>query len=155
MLYEVITAIKEGLDMGIVNPAMLQVYDEIPQPLFDLVEDVVLNRRDDATERLVEYAETVKNSGSAIQNVQVNEWRNSSLEERLTHCLVKGISDFLPVDMAEALEKYPKALDIIEQPVITSYSIHYTKLYEPNKCFVLLVLSLIVIVYDAISFYLQ
>ncbi len=127
-------AIKEGLDMGIVNPAMLQVYDEIPQPLFDLVEDVVLNRRDDATERLVEYAETVKNSGSAIQNVQVNEWRNGSLEERLTHCLVKGISEFLPVDMAEALEKYPKALDIIEQPLMAGMNV-VGELFGAGKMF--------------------
>ncbi len=116
-------AIQEGLDMGIVNPAMLQVYDEIPEELLGYVEDVVFNKRPDATDRLVEYAETIKNTNPAEGEIQQAAWREGTLEERLTHCLVKGISDFLDVDVAEALEKYPTALDIIEQPLMDGMNV--------------------------------
>jgi 5-methyltetrahydrofolate--homocysteine methyltransferase len=116
-------AIKEGLDMGIVNPAMLQVYDDIPKELLEYVEDVVFNKRPDATDRLVEYAETIKDTQQAGGDEQKAAWREGTLEERLTHCLVKGISDFLDEDVAEALEKYPTALDIIEQPLMDGMNV--------------------------------
>ncbi|MCW3804408.1 methionine synthase [Plebeiibacterium marinum] len=116
-------AIKEGLDMGIVNPAMLQVYDDIPKELLGYVEDVVLNKRPDATDRMVEYAETVKNTQQAGGETQQAAWREGNLEERLTHCLVKGISDYLEVDLKEALEKYPTALGIIEQPLMDGMNV--------------------------------
>ncbi|MFB6340541.1 methionine synthase [Saccharicrinis sp. FJH62] len=117
-------AIKEGLDMGIVNPSMLQVYDEIPKDLLVLVEDVVLNRRPDATERLIEAAEQIKNNDSGEGPAKAkDEWRNGTLEERLSHCLVKGIDSYLDVDINEALEKYPAALDIIEQPLMAGMNV--------------------------------
>jgi len=116
-------AIQEGLDMGIVNPAMLQVYDDIPKALLEYVEDVVLNKRDDATDRLVEYAETIKNTQQAEGETKLAAWREGSLEDRLSHSLVKGISDYLDVDLKEALEKYPTALDIIEQPLMNGMNV--------------------------------
>ncbi|SMO71494.1 methionine synthase (B12-dependent) [Saccharicrinis carchari] len=116
-------AIKAGLDMGIVNPAMLQVYDDIPGELFTYVNDVVFNTRPDATDRLVDYAETIKGDHKAEADPKQAAWREGTLEERLTHCLVKGISDFLDVDIAEALAKYPSALDIIEQPLMDGMNV--------------------------------
>ncbi len=116
-------AIQEGLDMGIVNPAMLQVYDDIPKELLAYVEDVVFNKREDATDRLVEYAETIKNEQQTGGEVQQAAWREGTLEERLSHCLVKGISDYLDVDLEEALKKYPTALDIIEQPLMDGMNV--------------------------------
>jgi 5-methyltetrahydrofolate--homocysteine methyltransferase len=116
-------AIKEGLDMGIVNPAMLQVYDDIPKELLQYVEDVVFNHRPDATDRLVEYAETIKNDQQIQGDTKKEAWREGILEERLTYCLVKGISDFLEEDLAEALKKYPTALNIIEQPLMNGMNV--------------------------------
>ncbi|MGQ1785991.1 methionine synthase [Saccharicrinis sp. GN24d3] len=116
-------AIKEGLDMGIVNPSMLQVYDDIPKELLAYVEDVVFNKRPDATDRLVDYAETVKNTQQEAGETQQAAWREGNLEERLTHCLVKGIADYLNEDLKEALEKYPTALDIIEQPLMDGMNV--------------------------------
>ncbi|HEY4784483.1 MAG TPA: methionine synthase, partial [Bacteroidales bacterium] len=95
-------AIKAGLDMGIVNPGMLQVYDEIPRDMLELVEDVVLNKRSDATERLIELAEKVKTQGEKSVVVAEEEWRKGTLQERVTHSLVKGIDSYVEVDMAEA-----------------------------------------------------
>jgi 5-methyltetrahydrofolate--homocysteine methyltransferase len=109
-------AVKAGLDMGIVNAGMLQVYDEIPKDLLERVEDVVLNRRPDATERLIEFAEKIKSEGQKIE--VIDEWRNQQLEERLKHALVKGITDYIEDDIHEALLKYPRALDIIEKPLM-------------------------------------
>ena len=111
-------AIKEGMDMGIVNAGMLQVYDDIPKELLEYVEDVVLNRRDDATERLVEYAEKVKGDVTEKTDASKNEWRNENLEDRLAYALRRGISSFLQEDLDEALIKYPFALDIIEKPLM-------------------------------------
>lgn len=111
-------AIKEGMDMGIVNAGMLQVYDDIPKELLGYVEDVVLNRRDDATERLVDYADKVKGDVTEKTDASKNEWRNKDLEERLAYALRKGISNYLQEDLDEALEKYPFALDIIEKPLM-------------------------------------
>ena len=128
-------AIQEGLDMGIVNPSMLQVYDEIPKDLMDLVEDVVLNRHADATERLIEAAESIKNNASGTPMAKAkDEWRNGNLEERLTHCLVKGIDAYLDEDIAEAIEKYPSALDIIEQPLMDGMNV-VGELFGSGKMF--------------------
>lgn len=111
-------AIRAGLDMAIVNPAMLQVYDDIEPDLLKAVEDVVLNKRTEATEQLIEIAEKlkgIKTEGKAVKN---EEWRNLSLEERLTYALVKGITEYLPVDLEEALHTYPTPVEIIEGPLM-------------------------------------
>ncbi len=105
-----------GMDMGIVNPAMLEVYDNIPKDLLELVEDVILNRRDDATERLIDFAETVKSSGKKEQ--KKDEWRNKPVEERISYALVKGIIDHIESDVLEARPNYPKALNVIEGPLM-------------------------------------
>jgi 5-methyltetrahydrofolate--homocysteine methyltransferase len=115
-------AIKAGLDMGIVNPGMLQVYDEIPKDMLELVEDVILNRRPDATERLLDMAEKVKNQGGKTAKV-TEDWRNEPLLERINHSLVKGIDAFVDLDMEEALQKFPQALDIIEGPLMDGMNI--------------------------------
>ncbi|SPP65397.1 methionine synthase [Nitrospira lenta] len=114
-------AIKAGLDMGIVNAGQLAVYEEIPKDLLELVEDVLLNRRPDATERLVNFAETVKQKGKAV--VKDDEWRKGTVEERLSHALVKGITDFIDQDTEEARQKYPKPLSVIEGPLMAGMNI--------------------------------
>jgi 5-methyltetrahydrofolate--homocysteine methyltransferase len=107
-------AIKEGMDMGIVNPTMLEVYDNIEKGLLERVEDVLLNRREDSTERLLEYAETVK--GSAKKKEEDLTWRNQPVNERLKHALVKGIIDFIDVDTEECRQQFEKPLSVIEGP---------------------------------------
>jgi len=114
-------AIREGMDMGIVNPAMLEVYDAVDKTLLERVEDVLLNRRDDATERLLEYAETVK--GSAKRKEVDDEWRKGSVEERITHALVKGVIDFIDQDTEEARLKYGKPLYVIEGPLMAGMNV--------------------------------
>ncbi len=114
-------AIRAGLDMGIVNPGMLQIYDEIPDELLLLTEDLVLNRRSDATERLLEYAERVKSSGKPAEKVV--EWRTLPLNERIVHSLVKGIPDFVDTDMEEAVKIYQPALNVIEGPLMDGMNI--------------------------------
>jgi len=114
-------AIKDGMDMGIVNPAMLEVYDEIDKNLLERVEDVLLNRREDATERLLEYAETVK--GAAKRKEVDDEWRKGSLVERITHALVKGVIDFIDTDTEEALQKYGRPLLVIEGPLMAGMNV--------------------------------
>ena len=114
-------AIKAGLDMGIVNAGMLEVYEEIPKDLLELVEDVLLNRRSDATERLVKFADSVKQKGKA--EVVEDAWRQGTVEERLSHALVKGIVDYIDLDTEEARQKYPKPLDIIEGPLMAGMNI--------------------------------
>src|SRR4029079_6147244 len=89
-----------GMDMGIVNPAQLQVYDEIPKDLLELVEDVLLDRNDDATERLVTHAEKIKGTGKE-KEVKDEAWRRGTVEERLSHSLVKGVTDYLESDIEE------------------------------------------------------
>lgn len=114
-------AIKAGLDMGIVNAGMLEVYREIPPELLERVEDVLLNRRDDATERLVEFADTIKSKGKEI--VRDEEWRKESVESRLSHSLVKGIIEYLDADVEEARQKYPKPIHVIEGPLMDGMNI--------------------------------
>ncbi|MGF7079282.1 methionine synthase [Mucilaginibacter sp. UYCu711] len=114
-------AIKAGMDMGIVNAGMLEVYQEIDKELLVLVEDVLLNRRDDATERLVEYADTVKSKGKEI--VRDEEWRKGTVAERLSHALVKGIIEYLDADVEEARQAYSKPLEVIEGPLMDGMNI--------------------------------
>jgi 5-methyltetrahydrofolate--homocysteine methyltransferase len=114
-------AINAGLDMGIVNAGQLAVYEEIPKDLLELVEDVLLNRRSDATERLVDFAEKVKSSAK-IQ-VKDEAWRAAPVEERLSHALVKGIVDFIEQDTEEARIKYGRPLAVIEGPLMSGMSI--------------------------------
>ena len=106
-------AINAGLEMGIVNPAMLEIYDNIPEPLKTLVEDVVLNKSKDATQKLLEYAETIK-SEKTEKEAKVEDWRNDKVEERLQNALIKGINKHLEEDILEALKTY-KPIDIIEK----------------------------------------
>ena len=116
-------AIKEGMDMGIVNAGMLQIYEDIEPELLEHVEDVVLNRRPDATERMIELAEKVKNQASGEKVEKVDEWRSRELQGRLEYALIKGISDFLEEDLAEALKVYSSAIEIIEQPLMSGMNI--------------------------------
>lgn len=114
-------AIKAGMDMGIVNAGMIEVYDEIPKDLLEKVEDVLLNRRADATERLVEFAESVKAKGKVIE--QDNKWREQPVEERLKHALIKGITEYIEADTEEARQKYPAPLDVIEGPLMDGMNV--------------------------------
>ncbi len=114
-------AIQAGLDMGIVNAGALPVYDEIPPDLLKLIEDVVLNRRKDATERLIMYAETLKNKGK--KEVEQKEWRKGTVEERLKHALIKGILDYIEEDIEEARQHYERGLKIIEGPLMEGMNV--------------------------------
>src|SRR6186713_2628757 len=114
-------AIQHGMDMGIVNPTMLEVYDEIDKELLERVEDVLLNRREDATERLLEFAETVK--GSAKKKEADDEWRKGTVEERIKHALVKGVVDFIDADTEEARVKYGLPLHVIEGPLMAGMNV--------------------------------
>ncbi len=106
-------AIRHGMNMGIVNPAMLEVYDEIPKDLLERVEDVLMDRRDDATERLLDFAETVKGQ-KKDENETVLEWRKDVLQDRITHSLVKGIDNFILEDVEEARQEVSKPIEVIE-----------------------------------------
>jgi 5-methyltetrahydrofolate--homocysteine methyltransferase len=117
-------AIKAGMDMGIVNAGQLVVYDEIEPGLKKLCEDVILNRNNDnneATEKLIAFAETVKAKGKV--EVKDEAWRNTSVEERLKHSLVNGITDYIDIDTEEARIKYPKPLDVIEGPLMAGMDV--------------------------------
>lgn len=114
-------AIKAGMNMGIVNPTMLEVYNEIPKELLELVEDVMLDRRDDATERLLEYSEKVKSIKKEF--VEELEWRKLSLQERITHALVKGIDRFIIEDVEEARKLSDRPLDVIETNLMTGMGV--------------------------------
>ena len=115
-------AIHAGMDMGIVNAGQLAVYEEIPKDLLERVEDVLLNRRPDATERLVQFAETVKKQAGEEVVAEV-AWRNEPVEERLSHALVKGIVDFIENDVEEARGKYNTSLEIIEGPLMAGMQV--------------------------------
>ena len=114
---------KSGLNMGIVNPGMLEVYDDIPKDLLVLVEDVVLNKHNDATEKLIEFAEKVKDQKTKTNNKNDKEWRNETVEERLSYSLIKGIIDFIEEDVEEARLKYSKPLEVIEGPLMNGMGI--------------------------------
>jgi 5-methyltetrahydrofolate--homocysteine methyltransferase len=114
-------AIRAGLDMGIVNAGQLGIYEEIAPELRERVEDVLLNRRPDATERLLEFAQTVEKRGPAA--AREDAWRQGTVEDRLSHALVHGITDFLPVDVEEARRKYPVPLTIIEGPLMAGMNV--------------------------------
>ncbi len=116
-------AIAAGMDMGIVNAGMLEVYEEIEPGLKALVEDVLLNHRADATERLVEFGETLKSSGSAVAEKKTEEWRNGTVEERLSHALVKGIDAYIEIDTEEARVKLGRPLAVIEGPLMDGMSV--------------------------------
>jgi len=115
-------AIATGMDMGIVNAGMLEVYEEIEPELKELVEDVLLNRRPDATERLVDYGEKLK-GGKAINEKKAEEWRNGTVEERLSHALVKGIDAYIEIDAEEARVKLGRPLLVIEGPLMAGMSV--------------------------------
>ena len=114
-------AIRAGMDMAIVNAGMLGVYQEIPKDLLERVEDVLLNRRPDSTERLVTFADELKARQGGASKTEIKEdlaWRNAPVEQRLSHALVKGIDAFVDADTEEARQKYPRPLDIIEGPLM-------------------------------------
>lgn len=111
-------AIRKGMDMGIVNPATSVIYTDIPQEVLERIEDVVLNRRPDAAERLIEIAESMKNADAGAKAVEQEMWRKATVEMRLQYALIKGIGDFLEQDLAEAVPLYEKAVDIIEGPLM-------------------------------------
>ena len=114
--------VKAGMDMGIVNPGQLQVYDEIPPDLLEAVEDVLLDRKEDATERLLNLAAGIK--GPGMQKEEKDEARRKEpVEKRLAHALVKGITDYIEIDLDEAVKNYPKALNIIEGPLMAGMNI--------------------------------
>ena len=125
-------AIKTGMDMGIVNPGMLQIYDEIPKDLLQLVEDVILNRRKDATDRLIAYADKVKDNGKKEE--KHDAWRDENVQERLKYSLVKGIVDFIDDDVEEARQQYPFALNVIENPLMAGMDV-VGELFGSGKMF--------------------
>ncbi len=125
-------AVKAGLDMGIVNAGNLQVYDEIPKDLLKLVEDVILNRRKDATERLIAYADAHQNREK--REILEQEWRTFSLAKRLAHALIKGNTEFIDQDIDEALVHYDQAIQIIEGPLMDGMN-HVGDLFGAGKMF--------------------
>jgi 5-methyltetrahydrofolate--homocysteine methyltransferase len=114
-------AIKAGMDMGIVNAGQLEVYEEIPKELLEKVEDVILNRRPDATERLIEFAETIK--GKDKREEKKDEWRALPVEERLKHALIKGVVDYIDQDVEEARLKFSQPLEVIEGPLMAGMNV--------------------------------
>ncbi len=114
-------AIKAGMDMGIVNAGQLEVYEEIPKELLEKVEDVILNRRPDATERLIEFAETIKKKDKTEE--KKDEWRSLPVEERLKHALIKGIVDHVDIDVEEARLKYSRPIEVIEGPLMAGMNV--------------------------------
>lgn len=115
-------AIQNGMTMGIVNPEMLSIYDEIPKDLLEHVEDVILNRRDDATERLLDFAENVKGDLKSNEKA-VQEWRSGTVQERITHSLVKGIDAFVEIDVEEARQAAAKPIEVIEINLMTGMNV--------------------------------
>jgi 5-methyltetrahydrofolate--homocysteine methyltransferase len=115
-------AIKNGMTMGIVNPEMLSIYDEIPKDLLEHVEDVILDRRDDATERLLDFAENVKGDVKSNEKA-VQEWRSGTVQERITHSLVKGVDAFIEIDVEEARLAATKPIEVIEINLMTGMNV--------------------------------
>lgn len=114
-------AIQNGMDMGIVNPSMLEVYDDVDKELLEYVEDVLLNRRDDATERLLEFAEKVRGDGK-VRTVDMS-WREQDVKARLAHALVKGITDFIDEDTEECRQQFDRPIEVIEGPLMDGMNI--------------------------------
>ncbi|MCL9809367.1 methionine synthase [Flavobacterium luminosum] len=115
-------AIQHGMTMGIVNPEMLEIYDEIDPVLLEHVEDVLLDRRDDATERLLDLAESYKSETKSTEKA-IAEWRNSSVQERLTYSLVKGIDEFIEIDVEEARQQVDKPIEVIENHLMNGMNV--------------------------------
>jgi len=115
--------IKAGLDMAIVNASQLEVYEEIEPKLKELVEDVLLNRRDDATERLLEYADNIKDKKGGASKKKDDEWRKGTVEERIKHALVKGIVNHIEDDVEEARQKYDQPIEVIEGPMMDGMNV--------------------------------
>jgi 5-methyltetrahydrofolate--homocysteine methyltransferase len=115
-------AIKNGMTMGIVNPEMLTIYDDIPKDLLEHVEDVILNRRDDATERLLDFAENVKGDVKSNEKA-IQEWRSGTVQERITHSLVKGVDAFIELDVEEARQAATKPIEVIEINLMTGMNV--------------------------------
>ena len=126
-------AIKNGMRMGIVNPTLLEIYDDIPKELLEYVEDVILNRKDDATEKLLDYAEKVSNSSIKEEK---EAWRDLDLQSRLTHSLVKGIDKFIINDVEEARKSSDKAIEVIEIYLMNGMNV-VGDLFGEGKCFCL------------------
>ena len=116
-------AIQAGMDMGIVNAGQLAIYEEIPKALRERVEDVILNRRDDATERLLEIAEQYRGEGAGAERKEELEWRSWAVDKRLEHALVKGIADFIEADTEEARQAAVRPLDVIEGPLMAGMNV--------------------------------
>ncbi|MBP5339914.1 MAG: methionine synthase [Prevotella sp.] len=144
-------AIREGLDMAIVNPAMLQVYDDIDPALLKAVEDVILNTDDGATERLIALAAQVLD-GSAVEKTSatVDSWREKPVEERLAYALSKGVSEHLAEDIPEALQKYGRPIDVIEQPLMQAME-HIGQLFGEGKMFLPQVVKSAKVMKDAVA----
>ena len=146
-------AIREGLDMAIVNPGMLQVYDDIEPTLLKAVEDVILNTDDGATERLITLAATVLASStgeSAASPSGVADWHTKTIEERLAYALSKGVSEHLPEDIPEALAKYGRPIDVIEQPLMQAME-HIGQLFGEGKMFLPQVVKSAKVMKDAVA----
>ena len=127
-------AVKAGMDMGIVNAGMLQIYEEIPVDLLEHVEDIIFNRRPDAMERMLNFAEKVKNAQSNEKETKKDEWRALPLQKRLEHALIKGIGDFLEEDLEEALTEYDSPVEIIEKPLMSGMNV-VGELFGEGKMF--------------------
>ena len=132
-------AIQQGMDMAILNPATSVLYSDIPSDVLERIEDVVLNRRSDAAERLIEIAEALKALKAASANVALHSseqqaWRETSVEERLQYALVKGLGDHLDTDLKEAMEKYPRVVDVIEGPLMNGMN-QVGELFGAGKMF--------------------
>ena len=116
-------AVQNGMTMGIVNPEMLEIYDQIPKDLLEHVEDVLLDRRDDATERLLTFAENIKGDTKEVTEKQAQEWRSFPIQERLTHALVRGIDEFIEIDIEEARQQATKPIEVIEINLMTGMNV--------------------------------
>ena len=114
--------IKHGMTMGIVNPQLLEVYDEIPKDLLEHVEDVLLDRREDATERLLDFAEKFKGNGKIMAKANL-EWRDDALQDRITHSLVKGVDEYIEIDVEEARQQVAKPIQVIEQHLMNGMNV--------------------------------
>ena len=145
-------AIREGLDMAIVNPGMLQVYDDIEPTLLKAVEDVILNTDDEATERLITLAATVLAGSASEQTTTQNadSWRSKTIEERLTYALSKGDNSHLSDDIPEALQKYGRPIDVIEQPLMQAME-HIGQLFGEGKMFLPQVVKSAKVMKDAVA----